>query len=118
MPVAALERCVDDEDRQTRRLQAYRRYRRNHQEKCRASGRERMARLRARQSEEQRARHRETQRRYRERCAESINHRARRALVRKNAAAGKQTKARPKARQYYSDPDLITDEEEDDEEDW
>ncbi|KAK6993056.1 hypothetical protein R3P38DRAFT_2801043 [Favolaschia claudopus] len=49
---------------------------------------------------------------------ESINHRARRALVRKNAAAGKQTKLRPKARQYYSDPELITDEEEDDDEDW
>ncbi|KAJ7789208.1 hypothetical protein B0H14DRAFT_2627467 [Mycena olivaceomarginata] len=58
-----------------------------------------------------RAKNRETQRRYRERCRERIAHRARRAIVRRNAAAGKETKLRPKTRQYYSDPELLTEEE-------
>ncbi|KAJ7829015.1 hypothetical protein B0H14DRAFT_3465978 [Mycena olivaceomarginata] len=75
-----------------------------------------MAALRARETEEEkemrRAKNRETQRRYRERCRERIAHRARRATVRRNAAAGKETKLRPKTRQYYSDPELLTEEEE------
>jgi hypothetical protein len=37
--------------------------------------------------------------------------------VKRNAAAGKETKLRPKSRQYFSDPDLMTDDEED-EDDW
>jgi hypothetical protein len=53
-----------------------------------------------------------TQARYRE----SIAHRARRAAVKKNAARGKVTKLRPKARQYWSDPELVTSDEEDGEE--
>jgi hypothetical protein len=92
-----------------------------------------MARLRAAPTEEQREKHREAQRKYRERYAavthskrwvvttqaryrESIAHRARRAAVKKNAARGKVTKLRPKARQYWSDPELVTSDEEDGEE--
>ncbi|KAJ7787844.1 hypothetical protein B0H14DRAFT_2628986 [Mycena olivaceomarginata] len=47
---------------------------------------------------------------------ESIAHRARRAAVKKNAVRGKVTKLRPKARQYWSDPELVTSDEEDEEE--
>ncbi|KAJ7693280.1 hypothetical protein B0H14DRAFT_3531203 [Mycena olivaceomarginata] len=49
---------------------------------------------------------------------ESIAHRARHALLKKNAAQGKPTKLRPKARQYDSDPDLITSEEESEDDGW
>jgi hypothetical protein len=92
-----------------------------------------MARLRAAPTEEQRARHREAQRRYRERfgshnalgwrfdlryrCRESIAHRARQALVKKNSERGKETKLRPKARQYWSDLELESSESEDEEDD-
>ncbi|KAF8128077.1 hypothetical protein K438DRAFT_1789654 [Mycena galopus ATCC 62051] len=75
-------------------------------EKCQAAGRATMARLRARATKEQRVRHREAQARYRERCREQIAHRARRAAVRKNTAAGKATKPRPKAWQYWSAEEL------------
>jgi hypothetical protein len=49
------------------------------------------------------------------RCHESIAHRARRALVKKNAERGKDTKLHPKARQYWSDLDLESSESEDEE---
>jgi hypothetical protein len=107
----------------------------SHLEERRRKNKERMARARAAATEEQRERHREAQRRYRERfwatfatnsspltCPfryrESIAHRARRALLKKNAAQGKPTKLRPKARQYDSDPDLITSEEESEDDGW
>ncbi|KAJ7795072.1 hypothetical protein B0H14DRAFT_3496396 [Mycena olivaceomarginata] len=79
-----------------------------------------MARLRAKPTEEQRARHCEAQARYKERFIERIAHRARRATVKKNAAAGKETKLRPKARQYWSDIELTTSEseEEDRDDEW
>ncbi|KAK7050135.1 hypothetical protein R3P38DRAFT_3173195 [Favolaschia claudopus] len=112
MPCSALERCVDEEHRHMRRLASYRKYRRSHLEVSRQKGRERMARLRAKQTEEQRQKHREAQQRYREKYRETIAHRARRALVKKNAAAGKETKLRPKARQYWSDIELMTSESE------
>ncbi|KAJ7864266.1 hypothetical protein B0H14DRAFT_3443615 [Mycena olivaceomarginata] len=101
-----------------RRLATYRRYHRTHLEERRRKNKERMARARAAATEEQRERHREAQRRYRERYRESIAHRARRALLKKNAAQGKPTKLRPKARQYDSDPDLITSEEESEDDGW
>ncbi|KAJ7318848.1 hypothetical protein DFH08DRAFT_819733 [Mycena albidolilacea] len=87
-----------------------------HLEESRKKTRERMARVRAALTEEQRERHREAQQRYRERYRERIAHRARRATVQKNAEAGRTTKPRPKARHYWSDLDLVSsDEEEDDE---
>jgi hypothetical protein len=50
---------------------------------------------------------------------EAIAHRARRALLKKNAEQGRQTKLRPKARHYYSDEELITEESEsEDGSDW
>jgi hypothetical protein len=52
-----------------------------------------------------------------DRCREQIAHHARRAAVKRNAALGRETHLRPKARQYFSDPDLMTDEEEE-EDDW
>ncbi|KAJ7033115.1 hypothetical protein C8F04DRAFT_1261211 [Mycena alexandri] len=118
MPPSASKRCIDDEDRQLKRLATYRKYRRTHLEERRRKAQERMARVRAAQSEAHRERHREAQRRYRERYSEQIAHCARRAAVRKNAAAGKKTKLRPKARQYYSDPELMTSSSEDEEDDW
>jgi hypothetical protein len=53
-------------------------------------------------------------RRYREQIA----HRARRVAVQKNAAAGKETKLRPKARQYFSDPELMSSNEEEEDDGW
>ncbi|KAJ7920725.1 hypothetical protein B0H13DRAFT_2319005 [Mycena leptocephala] len=119
MPASALQRCGDDEERKLRRLATYRKYRRTHLEDRREKTRLRMADLRARENdaekEARRERHREAQRKYRER--EQIAHRARRAAVKRNAALGRETHLRPKARQYFSDPDLMTDEEEE-EDDW
>ncbi|KAJ7773601.1 hypothetical protein DFH07DRAFT_952648 [Mycena maculata] len=117
MPPTRLFKTQEDYTRYLSRLASYREYRRNHRDKCRAKGRERMARLRASQTEEQRQRHQEAQARYRERFREQIAHRARRAAVKKNAAAGKKTTLRPKARQYWSDNDLDTSEDEE-EDDW
>ncbi|KAJ7355187.1 hypothetical protein DFH08DRAFT_803234 [Mycena albidolilacea] len=84
--------------------------------------RERMAHLRAAPTEEQREKHQEAQRKYRERYA-AVTHSKRwvvmtqaRYPVKKNAARGKVTKLRPKARQYWSDPELVTLDEEDGEE--
>ncbi|KAJ7431149.1 hypothetical protein B0H11DRAFT_1942044 [Mycena galericulata] len=99
------------------RLETYRNYRQKHREKCRAKGRERMARVHAAPTDAQRARHREAQARYRERFREEIAHRARRAAVKKNAAAGKETKLRPKARQYWSADELDSDDSEEEEDD-
>ncbi|KAJ7105091.1 hypothetical protein C8R43DRAFT_963675 [Mycena crocata] len=118
MPASASERCFDAEERQLRRQATYRRYNKSHAEERRASGRERMARLRADQTEAQRERHRECQRRYRERFREQIAHRARRAAERKNASQGKITKRRPKGRQYWSDPELATESEESEDDTW
>ncbi|KAJ7832655.1 hypothetical protein B0H14DRAFT_2591929 [Mycena olivaceomarginata] len=116
MPPSAHQRCGDDEERHLRRLATYRKYRQTHLEESRKKTRERMARVRAALTEEQRERHREAQRRYRERYRERIAHRARRATVQKNTEAGRTTKPRPKARHYWSDLDLVSsDEEEDDE---
>ncbi|KAJ7248188.1 hypothetical protein B0H12DRAFT_1072780 [Mycena haematopus] len=100
------------------RLESYRNYHARHREQCRAKGRERMARLRAKKTEEQRVRHREAQARYRERFREEIAHRARRANVKKNAAVGKETKLRPKARQYWSADELDSGSEESGDDDW
>lgn len=91
-----------------------------------------MAKLRSVQTENQRERHREAQRRYRERYArpitlrgslimenrfrEQIAHRARRANTKKNAEEGKTTVPRPKARQYWSDPEQDSEEEEEQDE--
>ncbi|KAJ7148602.1 hypothetical protein C8R46DRAFT_1044678 [Mycena filopes] len=118
MPASKLQKCLDDEERHLRRLATYRAYRLRNLEDRRLKGKERMARKRELPSAVQRQAHREAQRRYKDSCAESIAHRARRATVRKNAAAGKTTKLRPKARHYYSDPELITDSEEEDDNDW
>ncbi|KAF8171762.1 hypothetical protein K438DRAFT_1773060 [Mycena galopus ATCC 62051] len=106
------QRCYDDEDRQERRLATHLAERR---QKTRAA----MAALRARETpaeqEARLAKHRENQRKYREKFREQIAHRARRAAINRNAAAGKSTKLRPKSRHYWSDPELMTtDEEEDD----
>ncbi|KAJ6590099.1 hypothetical protein DFH09DRAFT_1307549 [Mycena vulgaris] len=120
MPAAALQRCTDDEECQDRRCGSYRKYRRTHLDECCKKGQIRMAASHARESTEARAarleRHRETQRKYRERFREQIAHRAWQAAVQKNAAAGKATNLRPKARQYWSNPELASgsDEEEDD----
>lgn len=93
-----------------------------------------MAKLRKSQTEEHRAKHREAQRRYREkyyfpqaqnsdvdglhRYCEQIAHRARRAAAKKNIQAGKETKRRPKARQYWSDIEDGSEDDEEDGEDW
>ncbi|KAF8208326.1 hypothetical protein K438DRAFT_1961819 [Mycena galopus ATCC 62051] len=92
----------------------------SHAEERRQKNRERMACLRATATEQQRENHQQAQGRYRERFRESIAHWARRAAVKKNAAQGKETKLRPKARQYWSDPELASsdEEEEDDNEGW
>ncbi|KAJ6579043.1 hypothetical protein DFH09DRAFT_1310406 [Mycena vulgaris] len=122
MPAATLQRCADDEERQDRRRGSYRKYRRMHLEERREKGRIRMAASRSRESTEARAarleRHRETQKKYRERFREQIAHRARRAAVQKNAAAGKATNLRPKARQYWSDPELASGSDEEEDDDW
>ncbi|KAJ6516890.1 hypothetical protein C8R47DRAFT_1206100 [Mycena vitilis] len=117
MPASAIQQCADAEERRLRRLATYRKYRRGHLEAARAQARERMARLRAVQTEEQRQKHRDAQKRYRERFGEQIAHRARRAAGQKNLEAGKETKRRPKARQYWSDPELASASEEEEEED-
>ncbi|KAJ7164845.1 hypothetical protein C8R43DRAFT_1122725 [Mycena crocata] len=114
MPPSARERCFDEEERKLRRQATYRRYRRKHLAETRASGRERMARIRAASTDAQREKHREAQARYRERFREQIAHRARRAAERKHAAEGKITKRRPKSRQYWSDPELASESEEED----
>ncbi|KAJ7204883.1 hypothetical protein B0H12DRAFT_1080429 [Mycena haematopus] len=88
--------------RYLKRQEDSRNYRARHREKCRAAGRERMQRLRAKATEEQRARHREAQARYREKYREWIAQKARLAARQKNTAAGKQTKSRLRARHYYS----------------
>ncbi|KAJ7264973.1 hypothetical protein B0H12DRAFT_1230606 [Mycena haematopus] len=118
MPASASQRCGDDEERRLRRLATYRKYRRARLDDHRRKARERMARLRANPTEEQRQRHREAQKRYRENCRESIAHRARRAALKKNTEMGKDTKLRPKARQYWSDPDLATSDEEEEDDEW
>ncbi|KAJ7071753.1 hypothetical protein B0H15DRAFT_806997 [Mycena belliarum] len=59
--------CGDDKERHLRRLASYRKYRRSNIELPRKKGRERMAKLRAKQTEAQREKNREAQRRYRER---------------------------------------------------
>ncbi|KAJ7707973.1 hypothetical protein B0H14DRAFT_2646720 [Mycena olivaceomarginata] len=114
MPPSTRQRCVDDEERHLRRLATYRKYRQTHLAESRKRNRERMARVRAAPTEEQREKHREAQRRYRERYRETIAHHARRATVQKNAEAGRTTKPWPKARQYWSDLDLVSSDEEDD----
>ncbi|KAJ7712657.1 hypothetical protein B0H14DRAFT_2645168 [Mycena olivaceomarginata] len=96
------------------RLESYREYRARNREKCREKGRQRMMRLRAKATEEQRARNRKVQAQYRERIA----HCARRAAVKKNAAAGRETKPRPKARHYYSADELASDSDESEDDDW
>ncbi|KAJ7785190.1 hypothetical protein DFH07DRAFT_763792 [Mycena maculata] len=111
-PPPRLFKTEADYYRHEARLQSYRDYRRNHREKCRAKGRERMARLRTAPTDEQRAKHRAAQARYRERFREQIAHRARRAAVKKNSLAGKKTILRPKARQYWSDEELDSSSEE------
>ncbi|KAJ6449251.1 hypothetical protein C8R47DRAFT_1230727 [Mycena vitilis] len=124
MPASLQQRCLDEEERRLRRLATYRKYRRTHLVDRREKTRARMADLRAREDKAQRQqrleRHREAQKKYRERWAEQIAHRARRAAARRNAALGKKTKPRPKSRQYYSDPELLTEEEDEEsaDEDW
>ncbi|KAJ7465324.1 hypothetical protein B0H11DRAFT_1922139 [Mycena galericulata] len=117
MAPTRLFKTHQDYYRYLNRLESYRNYRIKHREKCRAKTRERMARLRAAPTDDQRARHRAAQARYRERCREEIAHRARRAAVKKNAAAGKETKVRPKARQYSSADEDESDSDDSDEED-
>ncbi|KAJ7776707.1 hypothetical protein B0H14DRAFT_3508231 [Mycena olivaceomarginata] len=118
MPPSALQQCGDDEERRLRRLATYRKYRQTHLTESRKRNRERMARVRAALTEEQREKHREAQRRYRERYRETIAHRARRATIQKNAEAGRTTKPRPKARQYWSDLDLVSSDEEEEDGEW
>ncbi|KAJ7818602.1 hypothetical protein B0H14DRAFT_2601176 [Mycena olivaceomarginata] len=77
-----------DYRRYLQRLEDYRNYRARHREKCRAQGRQRMARLRKKATDEQRAHHREAQARYREKNREWLAHKARLAAREKNAAAG------------------------------
>ncbi|KAF8168598.1 hypothetical protein K438DRAFT_1983740 [Mycena galopus ATCC 62051] len=115
MPPTRIFKTHEEHLRYLLRLQSYRTYREKHREKCRSKGRERMARLRAKATEDQRARNRETQARYREKYREEIAHKARRAAARKNSAAGKKTKPRPKARHYWSAEELDSGEEEDSE---
>ncbi|KAJ7231595.1 hypothetical protein B0H12DRAFT_1239911 [Mycena haematopus] len=102
--------------RYLKRQEDSRNYRARHREKCRSAGRERMQRLRAQATEDQRARHREAQARYREKYREWIAQKARLAARQKNAAAGKQTKSRPRARHYYSCDESESSSEDDDEE--
>ncbi|KAJ7891619.1 hypothetical protein B0H14DRAFT_3428405 [Mycena olivaceomarginata] len=79
MSPSLAQRCVDDEDRRTRRLGSYRKYRRAHLEERRKQTRLRMAALCAAETEEQQEARREkncqAQRRYRERfrAAEQAN---------------------------------------------
>ncbi|KAJ7156208.1 hypothetical protein C8R46DRAFT_1040750 [Mycena filopes] len=119
MPASAPQRCADEEERQLRRKATYRKYRQAHLDARRERGRLRMAASRERETSAARearlSRHREAQARYRERSREQIAHRARRATVKRNAAAGKETLLRPKTRQYWSDPDLMTDDEDEEE---
>ncbi|KAF8217865.1 hypothetical protein K438DRAFT_1747123 [Mycena galopus ATCC 62051] len=82
----------------------------NRLEDHRKKNRERMPQMRAAPTEEQRERHREAQRWYRERSSGTASG------CQKNAIKGKDTLARPKARQYWSDPDLMTSDEEEEEE--
>ncbi|KAJ7794940.1 hypothetical protein B0H14DRAFT_2621476 [Mycena olivaceomarginata] len=94
MSPSPAQRCVNDEDRHTRRLGSYRKYRRAHLEERREKTRLRMAALRAAETKEQqevrRERNCQAQRRYRERFREAIAHRAQRALLKKNAEQGRQ----------------------------
>ncbi|KAF8164508.1 hypothetical protein K438DRAFT_2025291 [Mycena galopus ATCC 62051] len=96
----------EDHLRYLLRLKSYRDYRARNREKCRAAGRACMARLRSQATEDQCVRHREAQAKYREKCREEIAHRTRCAAARWNAAAGRETKAHPKARQYWSADEL------------
>ncbi|KAJ7446039.1 hypothetical protein B0H11DRAFT_1930380 [Mycena galericulata] len=82
------------------RLITYCKYRETHREEVRAKGRQRMAALRRNLAEDQRQRHRQAQARYRER--------ARRAAAKKNTVAGKETKLRPKTRQYRVDEGIAS----------
>ncbi|KAF8133491.1 hypothetical protein K438DRAFT_1998157 [Mycena galopus ATCC 62051] len=122
MPPALQQRCYDEEDRKLRRLATYRKYRRTHLADRREKTRRAMADLRARETpverEARRQKNREAQKKYCDKYREQIAHRARRAAVARNAAAGKETKLRPKARHYWSDPELLTDDEEDSETEW
>ncbi|KAJ6564310.1 hypothetical protein B0H19DRAFT_1258765 [Mycena capillaripes] len=110
-----MQRCYDDKDRHLQRLATYRKYRASHLSDRREKGRRQMAVLHATESEAARAarleQHREAQRKYRERNREQIAHRVRRAAPKQNAAVGKATEPRPKTRQYWSDPELATDNE-------
>ncbi|KAJ7182648.1 hypothetical protein C8R43DRAFT_1116287 [Mycena crocata] len=115
MPPSAQNRCFDDEERQLRRQATYRKYNRANIEQRRAAGRERMARRRAGQTDVEKEKHREAQARYRERFREQIAHRARCAAEKKNTGKGKETKRRPKARQYWSDPEQASESEEEEE---
>ncbi|KAJ6494176.1 hypothetical protein C8R45DRAFT_1095130 [Mycena sanguinolenta] len=111
MPASAAQRCHNEEDRRSRRLASYKRYRRKNLESCREKARARMARLRVSASEKGITRPNVAMPKsdYRE----TIAHRARWANVQKNLVQGKDTKLRPKARQYWSDIDLLTSDEED-----
>ncbi|KAJ7913283.1 hypothetical protein B0H13DRAFT_1873967 [Mycena leptocephala] len=82
-----------------------------HLEACREKTRERMARLRATRTEEQREKHREAQRQYRDKYREQIAHRARTAARKRNSELGKDTKLRPAAQQYWSDPEQASEDE-------
>ncbi|KAJ7847179.1 hypothetical protein B0H13DRAFT_1907425 [Mycena leptocephala] len=108
MPASAQQRCFDDEEHHLRRLASYRKYRRANLEDRQEKTRRRMAELRERETAAERAA------RYREQIA----HRAWRAAIKRNEAEGKLTKLRPAMRQYYSDPELITDDEEEEQDGW
>ncbi|KAJ7354691.1 hypothetical protein DFH08DRAFT_804561 [Mycena albidolilacea] len=112
MPASALQKCGDDEERHLRRLATYRKHIDNHCQK----GRERMAKLRSVQTEAQQEKHREAQRCYRERFREQIAHCVHCTNTKRNAE-GKATVPRPKARQYWSDPEQYSEEEEEEEQD-
>ncbi|KAJ6593078.1 hypothetical protein B0H19DRAFT_1055728 [Mycena capillaripes] len=124
MPASALQRCGDDEERCLCRLATYCKYRVTHLEACRNKGRQQMARLRVSLTDAQREKHCAAQKRYREKYAprhtyrEQIAHRARRAAVERNAKAGRELKLQPKARQYWSDPEQVSDEEHKEFDEW
>ncbi|KAJ7665760.1 hypothetical protein B0H17DRAFT_1336398 [Mycena rosella] len=118
VPAGPLQKCGDDEEWQLRRLATARKYRRTNEEDRRKKGREHMRKHRALPTEEQREKQREAQRRYTERFREQIAHQARRAAAKKNTEAGKETKPRPKARQYWSDPELTSSNSEEEEDGW
>ncbi|KAJ7846765.1 hypothetical protein B0H13DRAFT_2362813 [Mycena leptocephala] len=99
MPTSALQHCGDDEEHHLRRLATYRKYHRSHVNEQRAKGRERSS-VRDTAS-----------------FRDQIAHRAQRAAVRKNVPAGKEIKTCPKARQYFSDPELLMEEEDEAEDD-